>query len=283
VIAILVAASLAWTQAGASDKVALAPAADLAISAVGFAGWVVPELLKGHLAPARCVACNGDDNSGLPGSGSPGTLNGVDAWFHDSMTGFLLPRKTADTVSTVWAFALLPAGAIAGAFTATGPSASAGAGARAAVIVLESAAVSAALIQGVKYFVARKRPFVRYGGGTEDGGTYDVNDRDSHISFPSGHTAFATTLGVSLAMTATLEESPAAPWLWGAAAVASVSTGALRMMAEKHYFTDVAAGAAIGAACGAVLPLLHRRGGALAGGSLSLAAQGPSVALAGVF
>ena len=79
-------------------------------------------------------------------------------------------------------------------------------------------------------------------------------------------------------MTATLEESPAAPWLWGAAAVASVSTATLRMMAEKHYFTDVLTGAAIGAACGVAFPLLHRRGNAL-----SIAAQGPAVALSGVF
>lgn len=66
---------------------------------------------------------------------------------------------------------------------------------------------------------------------------------------------FVTSLGVALATTATLEESEAAPWLWAAAALGSVTTGALRMMAEKHYFTDVAAGAAIGAACGVVIPL----------------------------
>jgi membrane-associated phospholipid phosphatase len=70
----------------------------------------------------------------------------------------------------------------------------------------------------------------------------------------------APSLGVSTAMTATLEGSPAAPWLWGAAAIMSVSAASLRMMAEKHYFTDVTAGAAIGAACGVVLALLHRRG-----------------------
>ena len=49
------------------------------------------------------------------------------------------------------------------------------------------------------------------------GSTYDVTNSDSHLSFPSGHTAVATSLGVSLAMTATLEHSQAAPYLWGAA------------------------------------------------------------------
>jgi membrane-associated phospholipid phosphatase len=55
------------------------------------------------------------------------------------------------------------------------------------------------------------------------------------------------------------------------------------MIAEKHYFTDVATGAAIGAACGVVFPLLHRRGSALSASSVSVGAQGPLVALSGVF
>jgi membrane-associated phospholipid phosphatase len=249
---------------------------------------VVPKLLKEQLAPAHCVVCDGDDDSGLPGMGSRGSLNGLDACFHDAMTGWLMPGKTADTVSNIWTFALLPAGALTAALLATGPHSSSGAGCRAALIVGESAALSAALVQGVKFFVARKRPFGRFGNGTDGsdpdtGTTYDVHDRDSHISFPSGHTAFATSLGVSTAMTATLEESPAVHWLWGAAAIMSVSAASLRMMAEKHYFTDVAAGAAIAAACGVVLVLLHRRGSALAGSSVSAVAQGPLLTLTGVF
>jgi membrane-associated phospholipid phosphatase len=286
VAALLVAAP--WTQAGPTDKIAISPAADLTIAGAGLVAWVVPELLKEQLAPAHCVVCDGDDDSGLPGTGSRSSLNRVDAYLHDAMTGWLMPRKTADTVSNIWTFALLPAGALTAVLLATGPHASSGAGYRAALIVGESAAVSAALVQGVKFFEARKRPFVRYGHGTDgshpdSGTTYEVHDRDSHISFPSGHTAFATSLGVSTAMTATLEESPAAPWLWGAAALMSVSAASLRMMAEKHYFTDVTAGAAIGAACGVVLALLHRRGSALAGSSVSGVAQGPLLALTGVF
>jgi membrane-associated phospholipid phosphatase len=277
IVALLLVAA-PWTDAGSGDKLAIRPALDFTILGVGLLGFVVPELLKQHLAPASCNVCNGPDNTGL-GDGSQGSLNGVDAFFHDQLTGWLISRKSADTVSNVWAFALLPAGAIAGSLLATGPAASEGAGLRAAVIVGESAAVSAAMVQSVKFFVARKRPFVRYGNG-ETSGAYEVNDRDSHVSYPSGHTALATSLGVSMAMTATLEESPAAPWLWGAAAVMSVSTATLRMIAEKHYFTDVATGAAIGAACGVVFPVLHKRGNAL---SVTAQASAPLLVLSGAF
>jgi membrane-associated phospholipid phosphatase len=274
-IALLLAAGL---QAGPTDALAVRPAVDFTIAGLGLAGWAIPELLHNDLAPSHCRICDGPDGSGLPGSGSRGSLNGVDAWFHDAMTSWLLPRETANTVSDVWGFALMPAAALAGAYFATGPTASDGAGLRAGLIVLESSAVSASVIQGIKFFAARKRPFVRYGDGASSG-PYDVTDNDSHLSFPSGHTAFATALGVSMAMTATLQDSPAAPWLWGAAAAMSVSTASLRMMAEKHYFTDVLTGALVGAASGVVFPLLHRRGSALAVGP-----QGSSaIAVSGVF
>lgn len=275
---IAIALALAVT---ATDRVDVRPAADLAIGGVALVLWGVPELLRNDLAP-RCRLCDGADNTGLPGSGSAASLNGVDAWFHDATSGWLMSRRTADVASSVWAYALVPLGVVAGAFTATGPYATDGAGWRAMAIVEESAIVSGALVQGLKYALARKRPFVRYGAG-ETSGSYDVGDADSHVSFPSGHTAFVTSMGVALATTATLQDSPAAPWLWAAAGIGSVTTGALRMMAEKHYFTDVVAGAAIGAACGVVFPLLHRRGGPLSSPSVSIAPQGPGLALSGRF
>lgn len=276
---IAVALALAVT---ATDKVDVRPAADVAIASVAFLGWAVPEFFKSELAPAHCHLCDGTDNTGLPGTGSRSSLNGVDAWFHDALTEWLMSRGTAELVSDVWAYGLIPAAVITGAFTATGPYATDGAGWRAMSIVGESALVSAALVQGIKFTVARKRPFVRYGTG-ETSGAYDVSKADSHQALPSGHTALVTSLTIALAMTATLQESEAAPWLWVGAGVASITTGALRMIAEKHYMTDTLAGAAVGAACGVILPILHKRGGPLSTGSMSIAPHGPGFALSGRF
>jgi membrane-associated phospholipid phosphatase len=274
---IAVALALAMT---ATDKVDVRPAVDLTIAGIGLAGFAFPELLSSELAAAHCRWCDGADNTGLPGTGSRGSLNAVDAWFHDATTGWLVSRRTADIASSVLAFGLVPAAGAVAAWTSRGPHATDGAGWRAALIVGESAAVSAALVQGLKFVTARKRPFVRYGTG-ETGGSYEPSE--SNLSFPSGHTALATSVGVAVATTATLEESTAAPWLWAGAAVASVTTATLRMMAERHYFTDVAAGAAIGAACGVAFPLLHRRGGALSSSSASGAAPGSVFTLSGRF
>jgi membrane-associated phospholipid phosphatase len=266
----------------AQDRVDVRLPVDLAITSAGLLGYLVPEVAGGGLAPAHCRLCDGADNSGLPGTGGRSSLNGVDAFFHDALTGWIISRGTANTASSVLAFGLIPAGALTAAWIATGPSASDGAGLRAAVIVAESAAVSAALVQGTKFVAARKRPFVRYGDG-ELTGTYSVATSDSRTGFPSGHTALAASAGFSAAMTATLEQSPAAPWMWGAAALGTVTTGTLRIMAEKHYFTDTLTGALLGAASGVVFPLLHRRGGPLSSPSVSVGAQGASLCVAGDF
>ena len=84
---------------GASDKVDVRPAADLTVAGVALVGWIVPELLRNQLVPAHCRLCDGADNTGLSGTGSRGSLNGVDAWFHDAMTGWVLSRSTAGVAS----------------------------------------------------------------------------------------------------------------------------------------------------------------------------------------
>jgi membrane-associated phospholipid phosphatase len=285
-----------WTQAAPADKVVLLPAADLALTAGGMAFWLGTELLKNQLAPAACRICNGVDNSGLPtgpGAGQGG-LNGVDAFFHDQLTGALWSRKGSDTISNILGFGLFPAGALLASAVATG-NGSSGAGLRGMVISIESLAVAGTLIQSIKYSASRKRPFVRYGhandGSTDaEAATYDVNNPDSHLSFPSGHTGATAALTVSAAMLATLQESKAAPYLWAGAAVCTVSVAALRMMAEKHYFTDVLVGAAVGAGSGVLVPWLHKKGGPLDGSGaanaqlqLAPVQGGTALALAGQF
>jgi membrane-associated phospholipid phosphatase len=255
---------LGWTEARPADALSLR-SADLVIAPAALLLLGGSQLV--HLAPAHCRLCDGADDSGLPGSAGAGrgSLNGVDAFFHDALTGTVLSRKTADTTSTVLAFGVTPAFALGAAWFATGPHASPGAGARAAVIVLESLAVSRVATEVLKLGFARKRPFVRYGTGTNGatastGSTYDVNDDDSRLGFVSGHASAVAALGVSAAMCASLQDSQAAPALWTGASALVVLTGTLRMVAEKHYFTDVLAGAVVGAGTGVLLPLLHRQG-----------------------
>jgi len=277
---------LGWTRAAPGDTLALNVPADALILGGGFLLWGGSQALRGAVGPQACNLCDGVDNLGLPGEPGDGrgSLNGVDAFFHDALTGWLVSRKTADTTSNILAYGLVPVGAVAAAFFATGPRASDWAGARAGVIVLESLAVGGLAGQVLKFGLARKRPFIRYGHGTDgstsaEGSAFDVNDPDSHFSFVSGHAEATAAVTISAAMCATMQDSPAAPYLWAGAGTLTVVTGTLRMIAEKHYFTDVLGGVAIGAAAGVLIPWLHRSGGLLGtdgDGSLQLSFAGGS-------
>src|SRR4051812_9726122 len=90
-------------------------------------------------------------------------------------------------------------------------------------------------------------------------------ERACGTSSSSRRASLAASVGTSAAMLATLEDSPAAPWLWAGMGVVTAATGTLRMISEAHYFTDVVSGAALGVVCGVLFPLLHRRGSALSG------------------
>jgi len=264
-------ASADGLNAGPTDKIALDIPADAVLIALGGIGSLAPDIFKSQLAPSQCGWC---------GAGA------VDRFFHDAFAGAIVSRKTANTLSNVTGFGLAPAAALAGTLSATGPHATPGAGIRAAVIVIEGMVVSVAITQGVKLLTARARPYVVYGHPSQpgEGGLYDFSDPDSNLSFPSGHSTVAAALGVGTAMTATLQESPAAPWLWTAAGALTVSTGILRMMAEKHWITDDLGGIAIGAGCGVLFPLLHRRGSLLAGSTpvMPVAAALPGGTLLGL-
>lgn len=88
-----------------------------------------------------------------------------------------------------------------------------------------SVAVMAAIVNGIKYTVSRPRP-----------------DGSRNNSFPSGHTATAF-------MTATLlhkEYGWKSPWFSIGGYTAAAVTGVSRLLNNKHWMSDVMAGAAIG-------------------------------------
>jgi hypothetical protein len=78
-------------------------------------------------------------------------------------------------------------------------------------------------------------------------------------SFFSNHTATAFTAAVFTGYTYQLKHPGSAlvPWVWGAGLTMASGVGAMRIMAGKHFPSDVLAGAAVGALCGYVVPRLH--------------------------
>lgn len=115
------------------------------------------------------------------------------------------------------------------------------------VPVLETVAVSQLFVQGIKYAAARARPFVHYVG---------ARDEDDNVSFLSGHSALAFAVVTSAGVVAHRRGYASEPYIWAIGMPLAAATAYLRIGADKHYFTDVTAGAALGVAAGLIIPKL---------------------------
>ena len=86
---------------------------------------------------------------------------------------------------------------------------------------------------------------------------------DARKSFVSGHTSNTAALSFFTAKVFNdiYPESPWRPVVWTAAATVPLVTGYARYRAGKHFPTDIAAGYALGAALGILIPHWHKGSG----------------------
>jgi membrane-associated phospholipid phosphatase len=116
------------------------------------------------------------------------------------------------------------------------------------LVVTEAAAVTALLTQGSKFGFARLRPDA-WAAGTS-------TTADSRMSFVGGHSSFAFSIAAAATQVARLRDRPGWRWLALAAFTGAAATGYLRVAADRHWATDVIAGAGLGTAVGLSVPLL---------------------------
>lgn len=128
-----------------------------------------------------------------------------------------------------------------------------------AVVLAESAAVTGLAVDLTKRAVGRPRPYWSMSDGV--GLAEAKADADAFRSFPSGHTALTASLAFTAARMA--DDADLAPaWVgYTGAGALTVGMASMRVLAGKHFPTDVAAGAAIGAGVGLLVPALHRPDG----------------------
>jgi hypothetical protein len=126
-----------------------------------------------------------------------------------------------------------------------------------AVILQEALMISSSLSSYAKSFPIHSTPL-----------TYDsrVSEKEKMIpqnvsSFFSNHTATAFTTAVFTGYTYQLRHpgSKTVPWVWGTSLGLAAGVGGLRILAGKHFPTDVVAGAAVGALSGYLVPRMHLR------------------------
>ncbi len=121
-----------------------------------------------------------------------------------------------------------------------------------ALVVVEAIAMTAVATDVVKFAVARRRPDAWAAGVRHSAG--DDN------AFLSGHASGTFAAAAAFGTVAMLRGYPGWPWLYAAGFSSATAICYLRMAADRHWLTDAAAGAALGAGIGMALPLLlHRK------------------------
>lgn len=223
---------------------------DGAITAAGAALWVSSEtFLKDDLAPDSCRWCDRD-------AAGTDTLNPIDR-FGARLRLLDEELHTADTLSNIGAFAVLPlAAAATHAFVASRV------GGLDAVpvdglLVAEAVVTAVVFNQAVKFVVGRERPFVHRLGPAN---ALVRDPSDNNLSFFSGHATWAFSLVAASATIADLRGYPGAALIWAVGLPLATGVSVLRMSADKHYLSDVVTGTLVGCAVGVLVPrLFHAR------------------------
>lgn len=233
VVGILVA-GLAWAGGGAPARAQTPPGADAEASQEGrphliqSRDWILGAVFFGSFAATQVDPLDEIDGILAPQTGGHGD-------FHRAL-GRNYGRLSI--ISALSAGTIL-GGEIAGSETT----------ARIGLRSVESLLLNAALTTVTKIGFGRSRPYTDAPRGHYEPFSYGRDE----WSFPSGHTS--NTFAV--ATTLVLELGDEAPWLPFLVYPLAGWTGVTRILDEKHYFTDVVAGAALGIFSARVIHRLH--------------------------
>jgi membrane-associated phospholipid phosphatase len=104
--------------------------------------------------------------------------------------------------------------------------------------------------QVAKITAGRQRPYAHYGNGMVP------PTQEDNLSFFSGHSSLTFSIAVGAGAIAHRRGYRLAPVIWASGLVVAAATGYLRMAADRHYFTDVLTGAAVGTLGGIFVPRL---------------------------
>ena len=222
---------------------------DLTVSGVLTASlvtWAVA--VKPNLRAPHCTICDG----------APGTVNGLDRFFRDA---FVRPSSSpVGVVSDVFGYGIGPGAAIALGIAVPAHDGRISEAPENLLLVTEATLTYAVLQQGLTTLLPRERPAVH--ADTSANRESTLQRHSSLESFPGGHNGLSFAVAAAGGTVATLRGYRLAPLVWIVGGTIGLATTYLRMAADRHYFTDLTAGAALGIGTGIAVPLIfHGRAG----------------------
>jgi membrane-associated phospholipid phosphatase len=238
-VAVLAAATPARAESWYRDEPGARRLTHLVFLAGGTALYAISETIaKPALAPDRCRWCSVDS-------------------LDDRVRSSLVwgdPRR-AQSISDLTGFVAAPTLMLG--LTAIAASSAAGDGERLGRIIddtipiLEAVVYGEIVVQAVKFTFGRQRPLVHFRT------TLDIPaGQDDNLSWFSGHAALTFGFAISAGVVAHRRGSALEPVIWATGLTLAAATSYLRIAGDKHYLTDVLAGAAWGTAAGILIPRL---------------------------
>jgi membrane-associated phospholipid phosphatase len=216
---------------------ALHPIADAALIAGGTVASIIPNLFAKQLIHPRCP-CDRAEVNALDRS----TIGDASAFANDLSDVTVLVALAAPVAFDVLDLGL---GAQKELFED-------------AVVYSEVMAIDTALVSVTKVIVQRPLPLVY---AMQSPGLID--SPNGYRSFYSGHTTTVVAALSAGAMNYTLRHGDSAwnrTWPWLTTALVGGSVAVERVLAGRHFITDVVVGAAVGATVGTLVPFFHSRG-----------------------
>jgi membrane-associated phospholipid phosphatase len=220
---------------------------DGAATAVLAGSLVAWSLAKSDALSSSCVICDG---------AAPGKVNALDDLFRGAFR-----RRDGAAAGTAGDIVTYGVGPAMGLALTVGAAVADGRGDEApldSLLVLESSLAAITVNEAVGAFIRRERPRVHALAG--DAKSASLADSDAASSFPSGHTSSIMAITAATATVATLRGYRLAPLVWIVGSTVGLTATYLQLAADKSYFTDNLAGAAVGLGVGVLVPVLfHRR------------------------
>jgi membrane-associated phospholipid phosphatase len=121
-------------------------------------------------------------------------------------------------------------------------------------VLLEATALTLSVNAFVKHLARRSRPEDHF---CEEEKIVVPCRADTRLSFYSGHTSAAFVAAVAGGTLADLHRLQHRKWIWASGLTLAAATGALRVMSDQHYATDVLTGMVAGSLAGWLIPKLH--------------------------
>jgi membrane-associated phospholipid phosphatase len=219
-------------------------AVDLTVSGVMAASliaWGVA--IKPNLSAPSCTICDG----------SNGTVNGVDDFFRTTFK--LSPGSSVGTVSDVSGYAVGPLAGVALAIAVPAHDGRVDEAPENLLLITEATLVFTLLQQGITFLLPRERPAFH----AEPAAERSLQRHSSFESFPGGHNGLGFAIAAAGGTVATMRGYRLAPLVWIIGGAIAATTTYLRLAADRHYFTDLMAGAALGIGTGIAVPLIFHR------------------------